>query len=106
MKLGKDIWDKSKDGNRKQQRSFLRFAIVATSIFLLVMLVKKDNVFRWIQAGLAIRSQNRQIERYERDIRSLDARIRLLTEDRDSLETFAREQYHFAEPGDDVYLVP
>ena len=106
MRLGKDIWDKSKDGNRKQQRSFLRFAIVATSIFLLVMLVKKDNVFRWIQAGLAIRSQNRQIERYERDIRSLDARIRLLTEDRDSLETFAREQYHFAEPGDDVYLVP
>lgn len=106
MKLGKDIWDKSKDGNRKQQRSFLRFAIVATSIFLLVMLVKKDNVFRWIQAGLAIRSQNRQIEHYERDIRSLDARIRLLTEDRDSLETFAREQYHFAEPGDDVYLVP
>ena len=106
MKPGKDIWDRSKDGNRKQQRSFLRFAIVATAIFMAVMLLRKDNIFRWIQAGVTIGRQNRQIEFYRKDIQRLDDRIRLLTRDRDSLETFAREEYHFAEPGDDVYLVP
>ena len=31
----KDIWDKSKDGNRAPQRSFLRFAIVITAVFVL-----------------------------------------------------------------------
>ena len=106
MKLGKDIWDKSKDGSRKEQRSFLRFAIVATAIFLLLMLLKKDNLFRWVQAGVTIGAQNRQIERYQKDIDRLDERIKLLTRDRDSLETFAREQYQFAEPGEDVYLIP
>jgi cell division protein FtsB len=35
----------------------------------------------------------------------MDKEIGALTGNRDSLEKFARETYHFAAPGEDVYLV-
>ena len=37
-KYSKDLWDREKDGSRKEQRSFLRYAIVATALFLIFML--------------------------------------------------------------------
>ena len=103
-KYTKDLWDRDKDGNRKEQRSFLRYAIIATVVFLLFMFLKKDNLINWVQAGLSLRRQERQIEQYQRENEELDCRIRVMTGDRDSLERYAREQFYFAEPGDDVYI--
>ncbi len=100
----KDLWDRSKDGNRKEQRSFLRYAIVATAIFVLFMLVKKDSVITWIEAGFTLKAQERQIEQLERKNAGLDRQIEALTHNRDSLEKYARETYFFAAPGDDVYI--
>ena len=100
----KDIWDKSKDGNRAPQRSFLRFAIVITAVFVLFLFIKKDSLVRWVQAGFTLRSQERRIEALKEDNERLDARIHMLSTSRDSLEQFAREEFGFAEPGDDVYL--
>ena len=100
----KDIWDRDKDGNRAGQRSFIRFAIVITAVFVLFLFVKKDNLVRWIQAGFTIASQEKRIEQLKEDNERLDARIRMLSTSRDTLEMFAREQFGFAEPGDDVYL--
>jgi cell division protein FtsB len=34
----------------------------------------------------------------------MDARIESLSSNKDSVEAFARERYHFAAPGDDVYI--
>ena len=51
-------------------------------------------------------SQRNRIESIEAENAALESRIRQLTEDRDSLELFAREQLRFAEPGDDVYILP
>lgn len=99
-----DIWDRDKDGNRAPQRSFLRFAIVITTIIVLFLFIKKDNVVRWVQAGFTLRSQEKRIEALKEDNERLDAQIRTLTESRDSLEKFAREEFGFAEPGDDVYI--
>ena len=103
-KYTKDLWNRDKDGNRKEQRSFLRYAIIATVVFLLFMFLKKDNLINWVQAGLSLRRQERQIEQYQRENEELDRRIRVMTGDRDSLERYAREQFYFAEPGDDVYI--
>ena len=100
----KDIWDRDKDGNRAGQRSFIRFAIVITAVFLLFLFFKKDNLVRWIQAGFTISAQERRIEELKQDNDRLDARIHMLSTSRDSLEMFARENFGFAEPGDDVYL--
>lgn len=103
-KYTKDLWNRDKDGNKKEQRSFLRYAIVATVVFLLFMFLKKDNLVNWVQAGLSLRRQERQIEQYQRENEELDRRIRVMTGDRDSLERYAREEFFFAEPGDDVYI--
>lgn len=100
----KDIWDREKDGNRAGQRSFLRFAIVITAVFALFLFIKKDSLVRWVQAGFTIRDQERRIEALKKDNDRLDAEIRMLSTSRDSLEQFAREQFGFAEPGDDVYI--
>lgn len=35
----------------------------------------------------------------------MENRIRMLTSDKDTLEKFAREQFYFAEPGDDVFVL-
>ena len=101
----RDIWDRDRDGSRKEQRSFVRYAIVATALMVLFLFVKKDNVFRWVDAGLTIRKQEHRIEQLKADIDRLDNRTRLLTNDRDTLERYARENLGFAEPGDDVFLI-
>ena len=100
----KDIWDRDKDGNRAPQRSFLRFAIVITAIIVLFLFIKKDNVIRWVQAGFTLRSQERRIEALKEDNDRLDEQIRIMSTSRDSLEKYAREEFGFAEPGDDVYI--
>ena len=102
----KDIWDKSKDGNRKEQRSLLRVAIVAVGLAVVFLFVKKDNILRWVQGGFTIARQNREIKANDAKIKALDAKIENLTSNRDSLEKFARENFHFAEHGDDIYLIP
>lgn len=106
--LGKfrDIWDRSRDGSRREQRSFVRYAIIATALCLFFLCVKKDSLITWISSGISLHRQNRLIEKYEAENAALEDRIRQLTDDRDSLERFAREELQFAAPGDDVYVIP
>lgn len=86
------------------QRSFWRFAAVATAVAVVFLFLRRDNVVRWIQAGFTLRKQEQQIKRLEEDNARLEREIDLLSADRDSLEKFARENFGFAEPGDDVYM--
>ncbi len=101
----KDIWDPDKDGNKKEQRSFLRYAIIATALFLLFLFLKKDSIITWVQAGFTLRRQERQIEQLQRENAEMDRKIQMMKGDRDTLERFAREKFYFAEPGDDVYII-
>ncbi|NLZ19162.1 MAG: septum formation initiator family protein [Bacteroidales bacterium] len=101
----KDIWNRDKDGNKKEQRSFLRYAIVATALFIVFLFLKKDSIVTWVQAGFTLRRQERQIEQLRQENEELDRRIRMMKGDRDTLERFAREHFYFAEPGDDVYII-
>lgn len=105
MGIMKHIWDKKQDGNRKEERSFARVAIIASCIALLFLCFKKDNIFQWIKAELTISRQNKEIAANKKKIDELDRQYYLLTEDRDSLEKYARERYHFSQKGDDVYLI-
>ena len=47
----------------------------------------------------------KQMEIYRQQIEDMDESIEDLKTDRDSLEKFARERFHFAAPGEDVYLI-
>jgi len=95
----KDIWN-------GRHKGFVRYATVITALALIYALFfSDDNLLRWCKAGIELRRQRRQIERYQEEIKSMDERIKTLSTDRDSLEQYARENFNFAEPGDDVYLV-
>ena len=100
-----NIWNRSKDGTNREERSFVRYAIISTAIFLLfICVIKRDNLFRWIEAGVTIKRQEKQMEFYESDIGRLKKEVNSLTTDKDTLEKFAREKFLFAEPGEDVYV--
>ena len=87
------------------RKSFFRFAAVLTALAALFLMLKTDNVFRWVQAGITLRGQQRQIEQYESEIAQLERKIDALSSNRDSLEKYARETFFFCESGDDVYIV-
>ncbi len=100
-----NLWDKSKDGSKGERRSFLRFVIIATAVFVVILLLKKDSVINWARSGIELQRQKREMEYYRREIKKLDLQIEGLSTNRDSMETYAREQFHFAKPGDDVYVI-
>lgn len=101
----RDIWNTEKDGRNAERRSFVRYAIVATAAFLLLVgFLNQNSVVRWVKAGIEVRRQEKQMERYRREIQEMDDQIHGLTTSKDSLEQYARENFLFAEPGDDVYI--
>ena len=87
-------------------KGFAWFALVSTSAFLILWMVGPGNNFiHWIRAGLEIRRQEKQIEHYKLENAELDRRINMIKNDKDTLEKFAREQYNFAGPGEDIYII-
>lgn len=107
--LNKDILSAGK-GRIKQawngpHRGFYRYAVIITALAALYILVlSHDNIFRWIGARREIRHQEAEIRHYTKENAKLDLRIQRLSNERDTLEEFARETFHFAAPGDDVFL--
>lgn len=98
MKKLKDLWN-------GEHKGFVRYATVTAALFLLwIAVIGDDNLIRWMRARLELRQQNRQIEWYRQEIAAMDKQVRTLSTDRDTLEAYARENFHFAEPGDDVYI--
>lgn len=85
--------------------SFLRYAIIVTAMFLLFLFLKKDSIITWVQARVSLRSQEKQIEWYKEDNARLDRKIESMSQNKDTLEQFAREEFYFSEEGDDVYIV-
>ena len=97
---------KIKDIFKGPHKHFARFAVAVTGIFLILWIVGPGNTFiHWGRAAIEIRRQEKLIKDYERQNAEMDRRINMLKTDRDTLEKFAREQFNFAVPGEDVYVV-
>jgi cell division protein FtsB len=45
------------------------------------------------------------MEVYRNEIEEMKRKVQMLESDKDSLEKFAREQFYFSVPGEDVYIV-
>lgn len=91
---------------RKDHNYLLPFVIVVTAVVALWLLFFAHNsVLGWVKATLEVKNQEKEMLRLQSEIDAMDAEIHDLRDNRDSLETFARETYHFAAPGDDVYIV-
>jgi cell division protein FtsB len=100
------IMGKIRDIFKGPHKYFACFVVAVTAAFLLFWLVGSGNTFiNWAKAGIEIRHQEKTIRQYELENAEMDSRINMLKNDKDTLEKFAREQYNFAVPGEDVYIV-
>ena len=82
------------------------FVALATAVFLFIWVVGPGNtVIHWVKAKMDIIAQEKEIEQYRNDLKEMEERINMLKTDRDTLEKFAREQYYFTAPGEDVYII-
>ena len=95
-----------KDIFHGEHRKFAWYVVFSTTLFLVFWIVGPGNTFiHWADAGLEKHRQEREIQEYKHQIQEMESRIDMMKHNRDTLEKFAREQYYFAEPGEDVYLL-
>ena len=89
-----------------EHKNFRIFVAFSTAVFVFIWIVGPGNTWiHWAKAGLEIKRQERQIKEYQLEIERMDKTVNMLKTDRDTLEKFAREQFQFAAPGDDVYVI-
>ena len=89
-----------------EHKNFRIVVAFSTAVFVFIWLVGPGNTWiHWAKAGVEIKRQERQIKEYQQEIEKMEKSVNMLKTDRDTLEKFAREQFHFAAPGDDVYVI-
>lgn len=103
MDQKKDRWAYLK---RSDHNYLIPFVIVTTTLVALWLLFFAHNsVLSWIRATMEEKNQLKEMARLKSEIEEMDREIDNLRNNADTLEAFARETYHFAAPGDDVYIV-
>jgi len=86
--------------------TFFKFTAFNLALLLILWLTGPGNTFiHWGKAKLELKRQNEQIEQYQKEIEIMRKQVEMLKTDRDTLEKFAREQFYFSVPGEDVYIV-
>lgn len=101
-----EIWDKIKSAYTGERRKFMWFVTVVLLVFVFSWMFGGGNtIFHWIKAKQEIKRQEAQIEEYQRQIKEMDGSIDQRVTDLDTLEKFAREQYHFSAEDEDVYII-
>ena len=85
---------------------FTCFVLVTSVFFLVFWFVGPGNtIILWVDNAVEVRRQQKQIEYYEKSNDEMSRRLEMLRTERDTLEKFAREQFNFAVPGEDVYII-
>lgn len=86
--------------------NYKTFVAVVAVGFLLLWIIGPGNTFiDWIKTAYKINKQEKQIKEYKQEIKEMKGYIHELETNKDSLEKFAREKFHFAKEGEDVYLI-
>lgn len=98
------MWEKIKESRLikiVKNRFFL-----ATFVFAVwVIFFDQNSLIDWFRVRMRIIRQERQIEYYNKEIKSIDEKLHELSSNKDSLEKFAREQYYFHEENEDLYII-
>lgn len=90
----------------KENHYFIPFVVIVTLLVgLWLLFFAHNSILNWAKAGVEVRQQERKMEQLRGEIDAMDAEIEALTHNRDSAEKFAREQYLFSVPGEDVYVL-
>lgn len=100
------ILGKFKDIFQDERKRFFWIVGICTVVFIFFKLIGPGGtITHWIKAKNEIARQEKQMEEYRRGIEAMDKDINELKTNKDSLEKFAREQFKFAAPDEDVYLI-
>lgn len=79
---------------------------IVTAFFLVwVLFIDTGNIFVWMKDMRTVSSQERQIEYFKEAIQETEEKLNELESNKDSLEKFAREQYLFHEPDEEVFII-
>ena len=90
---------------QSEHNYFLPFVIVVTLIVgVWLVFLSHDSILNWGRSAMEVKNQEAEIQRLRSEIEKMEAQIKDLTTNLDSLGKFARERYHFAVPGEDVYI--
>ncbi len=79
--------------------------VILVSFVLFISVLSSESLLDYVRASFIVSSQKEEIERYNKEIRYMDKKINNLSQDKDSLERFARENFMFSCPDEDVFLV-
>lgn len=74
-------------------------------VVLVLCFLVPDNALRLFKSLKVARQQEKQMVIMKNEISAMDKEMNYLTNDKDSLEKFAREKFGFSEEGEDVYLI-
>ncbi len=105
IRNGVVIWWRRARGSRPGRIVLNKYFIFTVFIAVYVLFITKNDIFTYRRALRDISGLQREKMLYQEQIISSQRRIEELKSDKDTLETFAREQYLFHEDGEDVYVV-
>lgn len=99
----KTIKDKIKE-NKALKIFRNKYLLVTLAFVAWVLFIDSNNILTWMSDLKELSAQRRQIEYYREAIRKTDEQLKELRSNRDSLEKFAREQYFFHRPDEEVFI--
>ena len=104
--IGGYILGKIKDLFRGEHGTFFKFVAFCVTLFVILWIVGPGNtVIHWARSKSELGHQKKQMELYQQEIEQMRRQVEMLQNNRDSLEKFAREQFMFSAPGEDVFIV-
>ena len=81
-----------------------KYFIVTVFFCVWVLFIDTSNIFVWLRDMNTVATQERQKEYFREAIKLTDEKLRELESNKDSLEKFAREQYLFHEPDEEIFI--
>ena len=92
--------------SEKRKFTFRHFCLLVAAIAaVIIVAVPGGSLIEGLRARRDIRQWEKQTERLNSEIETMEQRIEMLRSDPDTIEKFARENFQFAEHGDDVYII-
>lgn len=82
-----------------------KYFIVTVFFLVWILFIDTSNIFVWFSDMRTVASQERQKEYFREAIKLTDEKLKELESNKDSLEKFAREQYLFHEPDEEVFVI-
>ena len=82
-----------------------KYLLVTLAFVVWIFFFDTNNLIRWYSDMRDVAAQEKQKLYYKESIKQIDERLKELKSNKDSLEKFAREQYNFHEPDEDLFLI-